>query len=284
VTAAAAELAPGAVFAEHEIRALVGRGGMGVVYRALHRPLNREVALKLIVPELSSDPDFRERFKRESRVAASIEHPHAIPIYHASESDGLLYITMRYVDGTDLRELLLAEGAQAPERVALIAGQIAGALQAAHDLGIVHRDVKPANILIGRGAAGEPHAYLTDFGLTKQADSESALTRSGMLMGSFDYIAPEQLEGGAVDARTDVYALGCVIYEALTGIVPFPRDTQAAKLFAHIASPPPSVLEALPGASAALDELVRTAMAKDPDERYPTAGALGRAALTATRS
>ncbi|HET6547516.1 MAG TPA: AAA family ATPase [Solirubrobacter sp.] len=277
MTAEAAELAPGAVFADHEIRAIVGRGGMGVVYRALHRPLNREVALKLIVPELSSDTDFRERFKRESRVAASIEHPNAIPIYHASESDGLLYITMRFVDGTDLRELILAEGALGAERVALIAGQIAGALQAAHDLGIVHRDVKPANILIGRSPAGEPQAYLTDFGLTKQADSESVLTRSGMLMGSFDYIAPEQLEGGTVDARTDVYALGCVIYEALTGVVPFPRDSQAAKLFAHIATPPPSLLELLPDAPPALDELVLKAMAKDPDERYASADELAAA-------
>ena len=167
---------------------------MGVVYRALHLPLDREVALKLIIPELSADTDFRERFKRESRVAASLDHPHAIPIYHASESEGLLYITMRYVEGTDLREQILQRGALPPEEVCEIATQIAGALHAAHQLGIVHRDVKPANILIG-GSTGRPHAYLTDFGLTKMADSEEVLTRSGMIMGSFDYIAPEQLEG-----------------------------------------------------------------------------------------
>ncbi len=270
MTAAAAELAPGSVFADHEIRAIVGRGGMGIVYRARHIPLDREVALKLIVPELSSDLDFRERFKRESRVAASLDHPHAIPIYHASESDGLLYITMRYVDGTDLRELILKRGALPPAEVAVIAGQIAGALHAAHALGIVHRDVKPANILIGDG----PHAYLTDFGLTKTADTGSMMTRSGMIMGSFDYIAPEQLEGGAVDGRTDVYALGCVIYEALTGDVPYPRDTGAAKLFAHVAMPPPSLLEVRPDAPPALDALINKAMAKEPDERFASAAEL----------
>ncbi len=270
MTAAAAELAPGSVFADHEIRAIVGRGGMGIVYRARHIPLDREVALKLIVPELSSDVDFRERFKRESRVAASLDHPHAIPIYHASESDGLLYITMRYVDGTDLRELILKRGGLPPAEVAQIAGQIAGALHAAHALGIVHRDVKPANILIGDGL----HAYLTDFGLTKTADTGSMMTRSGMIMGSFDYIAPEQLEGGAVDGRTDVYALGCVIYEALTGDVPYPRDTGAAKLFAHVAMPPPSLLEVKPDAPPALDALINKAMAKEPDERFATAAEL----------
>jgi tetratricopeptide (TPR) repeat protein len=273
---AATELAPGALFADHEIRAVVGRGGMGVVYRALHLPLHREVALKLIVPSLSADPDYRELFKRESRVAASIDHPHAIPIYHASESDGLLYITMRYVDGTDLRQLILAEGALAPVRAGEIALQIAGALQAAHDRGVVHRDVKPANILVGR-TAGEPHAYLTDFGLTKLAESESELTRTGALVGSFDYIAPEHVEGRPVDARADVYALGCVIYEALTGQVPFPRDTEAAKLFAHVSAPRPSVLEAAPETPAALDELVRTAMAKDPAQRYRSATELAAA-------
>jgi tetratricopeptide (TPR) repeat protein len=273
VTTAAAELSPGSLFADHEIRALVGRGGMGVVYRARHIPLDREVALKLIVPELSADIDFRERFKRESRVAASLDHPHAIPIYHASESEGLLYITMRFVDGTDLRELLLERGALSPEEVSVIASQIADALHAAHALGIVHRDVKPANILIGEG----PHAYLTDFGLTKTADTGSMLTRSGMIMGSFDYIAPEQLEGGEVDARTDVYALGCVIYEMLTGDVPYPRDTGAAKLFAHVAMPPPSLLEAQPDAPPELDALIAKAMAKDPDERFATAAELAGA-------
>jgi tetratricopeptide (TPR) repeat protein len=273
VTTAAAELSPGSVFADHEIRAVVGRGGMGVVYRARHIPLDREVALKLIVPELSADIDFRERFKRESRVAASLDHPHAIPIYHASESEGLLYVTMRFVDGTDLRELIVKRGALAPEEVCEIASQIAGALHAAHALGIVHRDVKPANILIGDG----PHAYLTDFGLTKTADTGSMLTRSGMIMGSFDYIAPEQLEGGEVDARTDVYALGCVIYEALTGDVPYPRDTGAAKLFAHVAMPPPSLLEAKPDALPELDALIAKAMAKDPDERFATAAELAEA-------
>ncbi|HEX6022217.1 MAG TPA: protein kinase, partial [Solirubrobacter sp.] len=273
MTSAPAELEPGSVFADHEIEALVGRGGMGVVYRARHIPLDREVALKLIVPELSADTDFRERFKRESRVAASLDHPHAIPIYHASESDGLLFVTMRFVDGTDLRELIVKRGALPPEEVCEIASQIAGALHAAHALGIVHRDVKPANILIGQG----PHAYLTDFGLTKTADTGSMLTRSGMIMGSFDYIAPEQLEGGEVDARTDVYALGCVIYEALTGDVPYPRDTGAAKLFAHVAMPPPSLLEARPDAPPELDALITKAMAKDPDERFATAAELAEA-------
>ena len=218
------EFAIGATFAEHVIRGVAGRGGMGIVYRAMHVPLKREVALKVIAPGATADEEFRARFRAEFEAAASIQHPNVIPIYHAGEHEGLLFVTMRYVDGDDLARIVAAETRLEPVRAAMLIGQVAAALDAAHARGLVHRDVKPANILIEHSGDLE-HALLTDFGLTKSLQSDAKMTKTGTVIGTFDYTAPEQLESGAVDARTDVYALGCVLFQTLTGRVPFPRDS-----------------------------------------------------------
>src|SRR3954468_683865 len=198
-TTSVPELSPGDVFAGHRVEGLAGRGGMGVVYRATQLDLDRLVALKLIVAQLAEDPEFRDRFVRESRAAASIDHPNVIPIYYMGESDGALYIAMRYVEGDDLRTLARREGRLAPDRAAHIVSQVGSALDAAHARGIVHRDVKPANVLLGP----EDHAYLTDFGLTKRLHSHTASTRSGGWVGTLGYVAPEQIRGERVDARSD---------------------------------------------------------------------------------
>ncbi len=270
------EFAVGSTFAGHVIRAIAGRGGMGVVYRAMHVPLKREVALKVIAPGASEEAEFRARFRREIEAAASIEHANVIPIYHAGEEEGLLFVTMRYVQGTDLARMIAHEDRLDPVRAVGYVAQIAAALDAAHERGVVHRDVKPANVLIeGR------RAILTDFGLTKQLYSDDHVTEAGMLIGTFDYTPPEQLDGRGVDARSDVYALGCVLFQALTGRVPYPRESVAATLFAHLDAPPPSVTERVPDVPAELDDVVRRALAKDPADRFPTAGALAAAALAA---
>ncbi len=219
-----ADLAPGSTFAGHVIVDVAGRGGMGVVYHAFHEPLNRQVALKLIAPELSADERFRARFAQECKAAAAIHHPNVVPIYHAGEDEGLLYVTMRYVDGADLGRVLALEERLDPARAAGLVADLAGAIDAAHRLGIVHRDVKPANVLIEhRGEA--MHPLLTDFGLAKCVASASSMTRTGAILGTLDYAAPEQLEEAQIDARTDVYALGCLLFHTLTGRVPVPtRD------------------------------------------------------------
>src|SRR4051812_46117519 len=253
---------------------------MGIVYRATHSTLGREGALKVIASDLSDDAEFRRRFRREFRATASIQHPNVIPIYHAGEQDGLLYVTMRYVDGTDLARLLATKGRLEPRPAARLIAQVADALDAAHAAGIVHRDVKPANVLLEPDGDGL-HAVLTDFGLMKDLRANTQITQAGTVIGTFDYAAPEQLREGAIDARSDVYALGGVLYQALTGKVPYPRETAAATMLAHLDSPPPSVLSALPDASELLGAVVRRAMTKDPRGRYPSAGDLGRAALAA---
>jgi hypothetical protein len=273
-------LAAGEVFAGHRIEGVLGRGGMGVVYRAVDEALEREVAMKVIAPELAAEGDFRERFKRESRAAASIRHPNVVPIYHAGERDGVLFVTMQLVDGTDLKEIIARQGRIEPARAAALVAQVAEALDAAHRSGLVHRDVKPGNVLVEERDGAE-HVYLTDFGLTKSIGSQSGPTQSGALVGTLDYIAPEQLRGEQVDARSDVYALGAVLFTTLAGRVPYPRDTDAAKLWAHVGEAPPSVSGEVAGLPAAFDEVVRRAMAKAPEERYPSAGDLGRAAVAA---
>jgi DNA-binding beta-propeller fold protein YncE len=275
-------LAEGSVVAGFRIEGVVGQGGMGVVYRAVQVSLDRPVALKLITPVLAADPGFRERFERESRLTASLDHPNVVPVYAAGEHAGALYIAMRFVDGTDLRALIKAEGRLEPERGARIVAHVASALDAAHEQGLVHRDVKPANVLISH-RGGADHVYLTDFGLTKRsASSSGGPTASGEWVGTLDYVAPEQLRGERVDGRADVYSLGCVLYESLTGEVPYPRENELAKLWAHISDPPPSASELAREVSPALSAVAQTAMAKAPDERYPSAGALGRAAVAAT--
>jgi YVTN family beta-propeller protein len=265
------------VFAGHRITGVAGRGGMGVVYRAVQLDLDRAVALKLIAADLSEDDSFRERFVRESRLAASIDHPNVIPIYYTGEEEGELYIAMRYVDGSDLRTLVRAAGALDPERAVHIVAQVASALDAAHERGIVHRDVKPANVLLG----SHDHAYLTDFGLTKRISSHSGNTRSGGWVGTLGFVAPEQIRGERVDARADIYALGCVLFHTLAGGPPYQRDSDEATLWAHLHDDPPSLRANAADAPPELQAVIDRALAKEPDDRYRSAGDLGRAALAA---
>jgi YVTN family beta-propeller protein len=273
-----AELPQGAVVAGCRVEAVVGRGGMGVVYRATQLSLERPVALKAIAPELAGDPTFRERFKRESRIAASIEHPNVIPVYEAGEGEGVLYLIMRYVEGTDLRALIDAEGGLPPERAARIVAQVAAALAAAHRRDLIHRDVKPANVLID--ADGErDHAYLTDFGIARHAAATSGLTRTGSVIGTLDYLAPERIQDQGGDGRSDVYALGCVLFETLTGTLPFARDNDVAKMYAHLSAPVPSVRELSPDVPEELDAMAQRAMAKDPDDRFATANEMAEALM-----
>jgi streptogramin lyase len=269
------ELAPGSVFAGHRIEEVAGRGGMGVVYRAAQLALDRTVALKVIAPGLLEDQTMRARFVRESKVAASIDHPNVIPIYYAGEEKGVAYIAMRYVPGDDIRSLVRRQGRLEPTRAAHLVAQIGAALDAAHAAGLVHRDIKPANVLLGP----EDHVYLTDFGLTKHALSTAGATKPGHWVGTLDYVSPEQIRGDRVDARADVYALGCLLYFTLTGDVPFEREGDEAKLWAHISEPPPKPSEH--GAPEAFDAVIERALAKDPDARFQSAGDLGRAALAA---
>jgi len=273
---------PGTVFAGCRIEAEAGRGGMGVVYCATHLALDRRVALKLLAPQLASDAGFRARFQQESRLAARIDHPNVVDIYEAGEEDGRLYIEMRWVEGSDLRKEIEDHGRLEPTRAAEIVGQVADALDAAHALGLVHRDVKPANILLGQ-RRGREHAYLTDFGLTKRVESAGGLTQTGQWVGTLDYIAPEQIRGENVDARTDVYALGGVLAHALTGHVPFERDSDVAKMWGHINDQPPAPSRVVPELPPELDAVVLRAMAKDPADRYQSAGDLGRAAFAAAQ-
>jgi Protein kinase domain len=247
---------------------------MSIVYRAQNLRLGNQVALKILAPELAEDDAFRERFVRESRTAASISHPNIIPIYDAGEHEELLYIAMRYVDGADLKEIVRRDGALAPARALGIFAQVASALDTAHSHHLIHRDIKPANILIERlGLAGDvtDHAYLADFGLTKHLESSSGLTHTGQFVGTIDYIPPEQIHGGKLDERSDLYSLGCVVFQCLTGSVPFQREGDAAVLFAHISDTPPSASAARPDLPPGVDAVIARALAKSPDERYQTA-------------
>jgi hypothetical protein len=270
------ELEPGDEFAGCRIEAVAGRGGMGVVYRATELSLGRPVALKLLAPDRAGDREFRERFQRESRMAAAIDHPNVIPVYAAGEHDGSLYLVMRYVGGTDLHALLRDRGALEPERAAELLAQVAAALDAAHAAGLVHRDVKPANVLLA-----DDHAYLSDFGLTRLAASDTSLTESGRWIGTVEYSSPEQLRGERTDARADVYSLGCVLFAALTGRPPFACGTVPATMLAQLNDPPPRPSEL--GTPPEFDRVIARALAKRPEDRYPSAGDLGRAALGAAR-
>jgi YVTN family beta-propeller protein len=258
----------GTEIAGYRIERLLGRGGMGVVYLAEHAGLRRKAALKVLPLDLASDEVFRRRFIRESQLAASIEHPNIIQIYDASEFDGVLYIAMRYVEGSDLSALIKSEGALEFARTISILTQVGDALDAAHAEGLVHRDVKPANILIA-AAAGRDQVFLSDFGLTKRGASESHLTSSGEVLGTIDYMAPEQIEGKPVDGRADLYSLGCVAYECLTGHKPFVREAEAAVLWAHVMAPAPTVSDVRDVPEGA-DQVVARALAKAPEERFPS--------------
>jgi serine/threonine-protein kinase len=254
----------------YRIEAVLGRGGMGVVYLATHTGLDRRVALKLLTPDYADDEAFRARFLRESKLAASIDHPNIIPIYDAGEIAGTYYLAMRYVEGTDL-ETRFRAGPLAPRETVHLVAQVASALDAAADAGLVHRDVKPANILIASGKSVDraDHAYLTDFGLTKHRGSQTGLTRAGAFMGTLEYIAPEQIEGKAVDGRADQYALAAIAVACLTGEPPFPRDSDVAIINAHLRAAPPSMHDRRPDLPPAADAIIARGLAKRPDDRYP---------------
>jgi predicted Ser/Thr protein kinase len=254
----------GTTIAGYRLEALLGRGGMSVVYRAEQVRLGRTVALKLLAEALTNDPSFRERFERESRHAAEIDHPNIIPIYDAGEAEGQLFIAMKWVRGTDLRTIIEHEGALGVGRTLLYLQQAAAALDAAHDRNLIHRDVKPANILVEQPSE---RVYLSDFGIVKHTASPG-MTRTGVFVGTVDYASPEQIEGLTVDARADVYALGCVLFECLAGRAPFGRESEVAVMHAHLAEPPPSLHEARPDLPRSLDRVIGIAMSKSADDRY----------------
>jgi YVTN family beta-propeller protein len=274
------EAAVGSELAGYRIEALLGRGGMGAVYRAEETRLGRKVAIKVIAPELAEDHRFRERFLRESRIAASLDHPHVIPILQAGEEEGVLFLAMRYVEGTDLGKLLSEEGALQPLRAIDLLEQVAEALDAAHEKGLVHRDVKPSNVLIAR-SAGKEHCYLADFGLTKRTGSLSGVSAPGDVVGTLEYVAPEQITGNEVDARSDLYSLACVLYQCLSGQPPFPRATDVALLWAHVHEEPKRVSEVRPELPGAIDAVLSRALAKEPGRRFETCGELVSAARPA---
>jgi YVTN family beta-propeller protein len=270
----------GSELAGYLIEALIGRGGMGAVYRAEELALGRKVALKVIAPELAENDRFRERFLRESRIAASLDHPHIVPIFKAGDEDGSLFLAMRYVEGTDLAKLLREGGALDSRRAIALLEQVAEALDAAHEKGLVHRDVKPSNVLVAV-AAGTEHAYLADFGLTKRTGSLSGVSAPGDVVGTLEYVAPEQITGAEVDARADLYSLACVLYECLTGQPPFPRATDVALLWAHVHEEPRPASEVRPELPRPVDAVFARALAKDPARRQGSGGELVSATRTA---
>ncbi len=279
------DLPPGSQLGGYRVATVLGRGGMGVVYLAQQLALERRVALKVISEDLSRDPEFRERFMREAQVAASLDHRRIIPVFDAGEADGRLFLSMRYVKGLDLRTVLQLEGPLEPERALPILESVGEALDAAHALGLVHRDVKPANVLIEDGPGPESErVFLTDFGLTKRVDAPSGLTRTGIFVGTPAYSSPEQCSGKPVDGRTDVYSLACVLHECLAGATPFPRDSDAQVLAAHLLEPPPRPSAVRPGLPPALDDVLAKGMAKEPADRYATCGELVAAAGAALRA
>ena len=279
VRVASSEVFVGSELAGYRIESVLGEGGMGIVYLAEQQRLGRVVALKVIAPALARSERFRERFLHETRIAASLNHPNVIPIMDAGEADGLLYIAMRYVQATDLRALLSREGPLEPDRALSLVGQVGAALDAAHATGLVHRDVKPANILIADG----DHAYLTDFGLSKSTAATSGPTATGEFLGTVAYVAPEQIEGVAADHRADVYSLTCLLYECLSGATPYVRDSDLAVLWAHVDEEPPRLSATRPELGTALDAVLARGLAKRPDERYGTCAELTAAASTAMR-
>ncbi len=258
----------GMLVAGYRLEAQLGAGGMAVVFRARDERLGRPVALKILAPGLATDPEFRRRFILESRAAAVVDDPHIIPVHEAGEANGVLFIAMRFVAGGDLRGVLGREGPLGPGRTAGFVSPVASALDAAHRAGLVHRDVKPANILVDARPDRPDHVYLSDFGVSKGAVSSVSLTGTGQFLGTPDYSAPEQIQGRVVDGRTDQYALACVAYQLLTGWAPFQRDQGMAVLLAHLSEPPPSLGSRRPGLPAAADQVLARAMAKVPEKRY----------------
>jgi serine/threonine protein kinase len=267
---------PGTELAGYRIVRFVDRGGMGAVYEATQLSLERCVALKFISHSLGDDERFRERFRREARSGAAIDHPNILPVYETGElRDGSLFLALRFVDGPNLGALLRERGALDVPEAMQIMTQVAEALDAAHERGLVHRDVKPANVLLESHERGW-HAYLADFGLAKPQDDSGEHTQPGEMLGTVDYMAPEQIDGGALDRRVDVYAFGCMLYRCLTGEAPYKRETRSATLLAHVNAPVPVPSNRVAGLPNALDVVVARAMEKAPDKRAHSAGALMR--------
>jgi serine/threonine protein kinase len=258
-------LEPGVVLAGYRLERVLGEGGMGVVYEATQLSLNRTVALKIVAPSLTVDAGFRARFRREGLIQAGLEHPNIVTVYESGEWQDVLFLAMRLVQGPSLKELIVSRQLDVRRSLQILV-PVADALDAAHEQRLVHRDVKPQNILVD----AKDHPYLADFGLTKGPDA-TAHTRTGSVMGSLDYISPEQIRGEPATTASDIYALTAVLFECLTRTVPFPRESDAALLYAHVNAPPPSVVAAEPDLPLALDELIACAMSKDPAERPPTA-------------
>jgi serine/threonine protein kinase len=257
-------LSPGSTFAGYEVEGVVGSGGVGILYRARQLRLDRPVALKLVEPEIASDPVVRERLRRETRTVAALDHPNIAPLYEAGERDGTIYIATRWVEGTELGTLIPRESPIEPARAARLAAQIADALDLAHEKGLVHRAVKPSNMIV----TDEDHVYLTDFGLAKRTGSASGLTGAAQQLGTLDYVAPEAIEGHEPVAAGDIYGLGCVLYEMLVGTAPFAGEAGGmAKMWAHLNSEPSSVRERRPDVPGALDDLIMRTLAKRPDGR-----------------
>src|SRR6201991_1282921 len=260
----------GEEFAGYRLVSVLGRGGMSIVFRAENPRLGNVIALKVLDPALASDDVFRTRFLEESRIAASMNHPNVIPIHDMGSSDGLLYIAMRCVTGTDLRQMLKKRGRLQPETAVFLLEQVARALDAAHRRGLVHRDVKPGNLLVERGNDGSDpdHVYLADFGITKHAMARSGLTSTGQFLGTIDYVAPEQIRGTSVLGQADQYSLGCVLYECLTGRGPFEKDLDAAIIWAHVEETPTMPTMLRPELPPEIDQVFGRVLAKRPDERY----------------
>ncbi len=275
----------GTEVSRYRVEELVARGGMGLVYRARDVRLDRQVALKVLSPELSEDARFRERFVRESRLTAAVDHPHVIPVYEADEWNGLLYLAMRFVRGVDLHTVLATSGRLDAETALPLLVQAGDALDAAHEIGLVHRDVKPGNFMLAGAQAGRvppgTHVYLTDFGLTKRATSVSGLTRTGQFLGSLHYVAPEQIRGEDVDARTDVYALACVAFEMFAGQPPFRQDQDAALLWAHMSVSPPRLTDDRPDLPDELADVLAAGLAKDAAQRPESCGEFVRSVRAA---
>jgi hypothetical protein len=273
------DFSAGAQIATYQLEEEIGRGGMAVVYRARDVRLDRWVALKVLALDYAQDEAFRQRFIRESRTAASVDHPNIIPIFDAGEAGGVLYIAMRYVAGQDVHSLLHSAGPLPVARALSIVGQVASALDAAHACGLVHRDVKPANMLLGGVAdTGRPdHVYLSDFGISKQLNATSSLTMTGQVLGTLNYLAPEQIEGRQVDGRSDAYALACTAFELLAGAPPFRRDENMAVMWAQLNAAPPALTSLRPGLPSAVDRVLARGLAKSPAERFASCVAFSAA-------
>jgi serine/threonine-protein kinase len=263
---------PGSRIGKYVLEQQIGHGGMAVVFRARDDQLGRLVALKIMAPSVASDPEFRQRFARESKAAAGADDPHIIPVFEAGESAGVLFIAMRYVAGGDVRSLLAREGSLSVDQTSAILASVASALDAAHAAGLVHRDVKPGNMLMDVRKGRPDHVYLADFGLTKATSGAVTLTSTGRFLGTADYAAPEQIAGRRIDGRADQYALACAAVEMLTGQTPFPLENVMAVLFAHRSEPPPPLSTRRHGLPAELDAVLGRALAKSPGDRYRSCG------------